>query len=245
MKDFSPGQNRVELTGAFSLEQVVIPPLHRIISTVITALHARMILAVLGFLWIKAETVSLKRSTWVTPPPRVRTFAPVHPELTVTLCLQQTAVHPVRSQERRPHHRQLFQLHRPPLPRLPASPPAQPALPRDPSHGRRPFGAGSPDERADRVAHLCSYNPTFTLPVSKPLSGGGQVTGYRRVSLLAAVLATGRLPERAEGGESLDEVLGRASGPVVVFPEVSGCTDSACPGEARCKALRRVLGTSR
>lgn len=49
------------------------------------------------------------------------------------------------------------------------------------------------------------------------------MTGYQRVSLLSAVLATGNLPARAEGGESLDEVLKVAAGPVVVFPEVSTC----------------------
>ena len=79
------------------------------------------------------------------------------------------------------------------------------------------------------VANACSpldllylafrYNPTFLLPVAAS-SSSAKVTGWRRVTLLSAILATGQLPQPSTAAESLEAAVKNAVGPVVVFPEV-------------------------
>ncbi|GAA5935606.1 hypothetical protein JCM1841_007010 [Sporobolomyces salmonicolor] len=76
------------------------------------------------------------------------------------------------------------------------------------------------------------HNPTFLLPVSSPTSQGSpssraKVTGWRRVSLLGAIMAAGKLPERSEGGENLEDAIRKASGPVAVFPEATTSNNRA------------------
>ncbi|GAA6047870.1 hypothetical protein JCM3770_004683 [Rhodotorula araucariae] len=70
------------------------------------------------------------------------------------------------------------------------------------------------------------FNPTFVLPVTSPTSSS-KITGWRRVTLLTAILANGSLPETREGGETLDEVVKRAVGPVVLFPEATTSNNRA------------------
>ncbi|KAK4332544.1 hypothetical protein RTBOTA2_000702 [Rhodotorula toruloides] len=137
----------VLVEGIYGLLRVL-PPVHAPLTRAANAGIARMILAVLGVLWINVETVQL-RKTGRSPP----------------------------------------------------------KLPYDPKKG-------------DLIVANSSYNASFILPVS---SANGKVVGWRRVSLLAAVWATGSLPQPQGGAESLSDALTNAPGPVVLFPE---CTTS-------------------
>lgn len=69
---------------------------------------------------------------------------------------------------------------------------------------------------------LRRYNATLTLPVtSGPASSAtAQIIGWRRVSLLRALFASGTLPQPATTAESLTQLVASADGPVVIFPEV-------------------------
>ncbi|CEQ39011.1 SPOSA6832_00496 [Sporobolomyces salmonicolor] len=48
-----------------------------------------------------------------------------------------------------------------------------------------------------------------------------------QVSLLGAIMAAGKLPERSEGGENLEDAIRKASGPVAVFPEATTSNNRA------------------
>ncbi|KAM0756237.1 hypothetical protein T439DRAFT_320935 [Meredithblackwellia eburnea MCA 4105] len=72
------------------------------------------------------------------------------------------------------------------------------------------------------------FNATFLLPVSSKGSKASadspaKITSWRRSSLLTALRRCGSLPERSEKGESFEDAVRKARGPLVVFPE---CTTS-------------------
>lgn len=67
------------------------------------------------------------------------------------------------------------------------------------------------------------YNATVLLPVSS----SNKVVGYRRASLLSAILAAGQPPQKSGKAESLDEAIKKAAGPVVVFPEATTSNNRA------------------
>ncbi|GAA5892480.1 hypothetical protein JCM6882_005626 [Rhodosporidiobolus microsporus] len=143
-----------------------IPPVYAPLSRACNASIARLVLAVLGVLWIKVETVQLKR-TGRSPP----------------------------------------------------------QVPFDPKKGD--VIVANHSSYLDFLYLAFRYNPTFLLPVVSPTSPT-KIAGFRRVSLVQAILACGSLPQqRADGGESLEEALRRSSGPVVLFPEATTSNNRA------------------
>ncbi|KAM0793094.1 hypothetical protein ACM66B_000575 [Microbotryomycetes sp. NB124-2] len=174
----------VVIEGALAV-LLVAPPLHQAVSQALTAVHARLILLLLGFVNISADTVSLKR-TGRSPP----------------------------------------------------------QVPFDPSKGDLIIANSS--SYVDLLYLAFRYNPTFLLPVAN----GSNVTGWRRVGLLRAILDSGRLPSgSAVAADTLDEALSKAPGPCVVFPE---CTTSnnrgllkfgnfASPSSVKARPVRTFL----
>ncbi|GAA5985909.1 hypothetical protein JCM11641_004825 [Rhodosporidiobolus odoratus] len=144
------------------------PPVYDTLSRVVNAAAFRIILAALGVLWVKAETVQLKRTG--RSPPQVP-FAPQKGDLIVA----------------------------------------------------------NSSSYVDLFYLAFRYNPTFVLPVtSAAFASTGAISGFRRVSLISAVLASGKLPaQQKDGGESLEETVGKARGPVVVFPEATTSNNRA------------------
>ncbi|GAA6035360.1 hypothetical protein JCM8097_008832 [Rhodosporidiobolus ruineniae] len=137
-----------------------VEPLYAVLTRAANAAISRLILAVVGVLWIKVETVRLKRTG--RSPPQVP-FAPKKGDLVVA----------------------------------------------------------NSSSYLDLLYLAFRFNPTFLLPVTSP-SSPNKITGFRRVSLFTALLASGALPkQQADGGESLEEALKKASGPAVLFPEAT------------------------
>ncbi|BGP12966.1 hypothetical protein JCM10213_006605 [Rhodosporidiobolus nylandii] len=145
-----------------------LPPVYSALSRAANASIARLILAVVGVLWIPTETVRLQRSG--RSPPQVP-FAPQKGDLIVP----------------------------------------------------------NSSSWVDLLYLAFRFNPTFVLPVLSPsTSASGKINGFRRVSLLTAVLSSGGLPQvQQDGGESLEEALRKAAGPVVLFPEATTSNNRA------------------
>lgn len=59
---FEPQQESRATANLIYILQLVIPPLHAIFSRALTAILARVVLFLLGFVWNQTETVSLKRT---------------------------------------------------------------------------------------------------------------------------------------------------------------------------------------
>ncbi|BGP44903.1 hypothetical protein JCM10450v2_000718 [Rhodotorula kratochvilovae] len=142
-----------------------LPPVYAALSRASNASIARLVLAVLGVVYIKVEAVHL-RKTGRSPP----------------------------------------------------------AVPFDPRKGDLIVANSS--SYVDLLYLAFRFNATFVLPIASPTSSS-KICGWRRVTLLSAILATGRLPETREGGETLDEALKNAVGPVVVFPEATTSNNRA------------------
>jgi len=67
---------------------------------------------------------------------------------------------------------------------------------------------------------LLRHNVTFLQPL---LDANQSISTFKRISLIRAVWTNGRFPisEKLVGkGETLEEAIKNARGPVVVFPEV-------------------------
>ncbi|GAA5934277.1 hypothetical protein JCM3775_006956 [Rhodotorula graminis] len=96
---------------------------------------------------------------------------------------------------------------------------APPAVPFDPRKGDVIIANScSP---LDLLYLAFRYNATFLLPVaaSPTASSSSTIAGWRRVTLLSAILASGQLPQPGAAAESLEAAVKKAVGPVVVFPE--------------------------
>ncbi|GAA5897552.1 hypothetical protein JCM8208_003302 [Rhodotorula glutinis] len=137
-----------------------VPPIHAALTRACNASLARLVLLVLGVVFIKVETVQL-RKTGRSPP----------------------------------------------------------SVPFDPRKGDVVIANSS--SPLDLLYLAFRYNATFLLPVaaSSTTSSSNKVAGWRRVTLLSAILASGQLPQLGAAAESLDEAVKKAVGPVVVFPE--------------------------
>ncbi|GAA5994818.1 lysophosphatidic acid acyltransferase LOA1 [Rhodotorula paludigena] len=96
-----------------------------------------------------------------------------------------------------------------------------PAIPFDPRKGDLILSNSS--SYIDLLYLTFRYNATVLLPVSS----SNKVVGYRRASLLSAILAVGQLPQQGGKAESLEEAIKKAAGPVVVFPEATTSNNRA------------------
>lgn len=135
--------------------QSPLPPVHAALTRACNASIARLVLAVLGVVYITVDTVQL-RKTGRSPP----------------------------------------------------------TVPFDPRKGDLIIANSS--SPLDLLYLAFRYNATFLLPVAS----SSRIAGWRRVTLLSAILASGQLPQSGTNAESLDEAVKKAAGPVVVFPEV-------------------------
>ncbi|GAA5853578.1 hypothetical protein JCM8547_002511 [Rhodosporidiobolus lusitaniae] len=144
----------------------VVPPVHAVLTRATNLSTTRFALILLGLLWIKVETVQLRKTG--RSPPQIA-FDPKKGDLIVA----------------------------------------------------------NSSSYIDLLYLAFRYNPTFLLPIPSA-SAPGKVSGFRRVSLLTAILACGQLPQqRSNGGQSLDQVLREADGPVVLFPEATTSNNRA------------------
>ncbi|GAA5831490.1 hypothetical protein JCM11251_004042 [Rhodosporidiobolus azoricus] len=162
----------------------VVPPAYAALSRACNASIARLILAVIGVLWIKVETVQLKRTG--RSPPNVP-FTPKKGDIIVA------------------NHSSYI----------------------------------------DLLYLAFRYNPTFLLPLSSP-STPGKISSFRRVSLIQAILSCGQLPQQPKPGqgESLQQALERANGPVVLFPEATTSNNRALLKFAEVAPLAGISSTA-
>ncbi|KAG0664791.1 hypothetical protein C6P46_000928 [Rhodotorula mucilaginosa] len=98
-----------------------------------------------------------------------------------------------------------------------------PKVPFDPKKGDIIIANSS--SYIDLLFLVFRYNATLTLPITSGAASAtsAQIVGWRRVSLLRALFASGTLPQQATTSETLTELVANADGPVVIFPE---CTTS-------------------
>ncbi|KAF8505586.1 hypothetical protein F5888DRAFT_1837178 [Russula emetica] len=168
-----------------------IPPIHRAISYVITALLSRLSLFILGVWWIPVEHISRKRgrSQGSQEPWRpgagdliVSNWASWIEILWLAFRFDPIFVLPVGNEPVQQHDTHLETR----------------------ATGRR-TGTGSA-----AISH-----PT------KPLAQRANIAGFRKVSLLQIIMCTGRTALDASSGNysSLEEIRSSANRPVVVFPE--------------------------
>ncbi|KAJ7499014.1 hypothetical protein FB451DRAFT_1203959 [Mycena latifolia] len=186
------------LVGGLSVIFIPVPPVHRLVTHLFTAITARIALLTLGLFWISIDNVTRKRGrgakdieTWS---PRAGDFIVSNwvswvEILWLAFRFNPTYVLPVTET----------------IPSPAASVPTSEAISHTP--GRR-TGTGSANITA------ASRAPTARIPI----------VGFRQVSLVSALLSTGRAPPFGVGSyQSLEDIRRHAGSPVVVFPE---CTTS-------------------
>ncbi|OCH84179.1 hypothetical protein OBBRIDRAFT_786495 [Obba rivulosa] len=184
-----------------------IPPLHRAAARVFTAIIVRLTLLLVGVLWIPVEIVTRKRGR----AKKVESWKPQAGDIIVSNWASWVEILWLA-----------FRFN--PIFVLPVSsadvPQAIPRLstPVTRTPGRR-TGTGSA-----AISSPSTRTPTPRVPI----------VGFRRVSLLSMLHATGYVPAPAHSGStapsSLEEIRSRADRPVVVFPE---CTTSNGRGMLR------------
>ncbi|KAL0582044.1 hypothetical protein V5O48_000102, partial [Marasmius crinis-equi] len=179
---------------------LVAPPVHRLLSRLITSVISRLILFVIGYYWIPVEVISRKRGRVNNAPaswnPRAGDIIVSNWASWVEILWLAFRFDPV------------FVL---PIPESPiSSAVTTPSTPIAHTPGRR-TGTGS--------ANIASPNRTATAQIS--------IVGFQAVSLLTMIGQTGLVPPfpSLEGCKprSLEEIRKSAGRPVVVFPE---CTSS-------------------
>ncbi|KAI0677448.1 hypothetical protein C8Q78DRAFT_960228 [Trametes maxima] len=177
-----------------------IPPLHRAVTYVFTALLSRLALFLTGLYWIPVEVVQRKRGRAA---PTNEKWKPSAGDLIVSNWASWVEVLWLAFR-----FNPIFVLPVAETIDLPSLE-TGPSTPISRTPGRR-TGTGSA-----AISSPSSRAPTARIPI----------VGFRRVSLLSMVAATGRLPLAADGGkvQSLEAIRSKADRPVVVFPE---CTTS-------------------
>ncbi|ETW84557.1 hypothetical protein HETIRDRAFT_171061 [Heterobasidion irregulare TC 32-1] len=176
-----------------------IPPLYRAVTYVLTAILCRFALFILGFLWIPVETVTRKRGrvgkTEESWTPRAGDLIVSNWVSWIEILWLAFRFNPVFVL---PVSSQITP--------LPASRESTPVMK---TPGRR-TGTGS-----------AAIHSTSTRSANTPIP----ITGFRRVSLLSIICATGQVPllDSAAKASSLEELRKTVDRPIVVFPE---CTTS-------------------
>ncbi|KZT71583.1 hypothetical protein DAEQUDRAFT_665718 [Daedalea quercina L-15889] len=179
-----------------------VPPLHRAITHLFTAVLLRLVLVMLGLPWIPVEMVTRKRGRGAKAPER---WSPSSGDIIVS-----NSVSTIEILWLAFRFNPIFV-----LPVYFASdfpePSARTSSPVSRAPGRR-TGTGSA-----AISSPAARAPTPRVPIA----------GFRQVSLLGILRATGRVPEATQPGspgiQSLEEIRSSADRPVVVFPE---CTTS-------------------
>jgi len=179
-----------------------VPPLHRIVTRLFTALIARTVLLILGLPWIPVETVSRKRGRGSNAPEPwspgagdiiVSNWASTVEILWLAFRYNPTFVLPVYSASDFPE------------------PSARVSSPVARTPGRR-TGTGSA-----AISSPAARAPTPRVPIA----------GFKQVPLFGILRATGHVPDATQPGspgiKSLEEIRSKSDRPVVVFPE---CTTS-------------------
>ncbi|CAK5275586.1 unnamed protein product [Mycena citricolor] len=174
-----------------------IPPLHRILNHTLTAFTARLALFILGLFWITVDNVTRKRGRSAKD---VESWSPRGGDLIVSNWVSWVEV--------------LWLAFRfDPIFVLPVS-------------QTDPLSTGTV-RGSDPVTHTPGRRTgTGSANISAPQRAATQrisILGFRQVSLLSMISATGHAPSSTGPYESLDEIRGRSARPVVVFPE---CTTS-------------------
>ncbi|CAL1701382.1 unnamed protein product [Somion occarium] len=178
-----------------------VPPLYRAVSYVITALLARLVLLLVGLWWIPVEQVTRKRARGSK---LSESWNPKAGDLIVPNWASWIEI--------------LWLAFRfDPIFTLPVSSPvdlttstSQSSTPVTSTPGRR-TGTGS---------------AAISSPSTRKATPRASIVGFRPVSLLSMILATGNVPLDSESCKdylSLEEIRSKADRPVVVFPE---CTTS-------------------
>ncbi|KAJ7699989.1 hypothetical protein B0H17DRAFT_1158026 [Mycena rosella] len=185
------------LVGGLCVIFIPVPPVHRLVTHVLTAITARLALLTLGIFWISIDNVTRKRGRGAKD---IETWNPRAGDLIVSNWVSWIEILWLAFR-----FNPIFV-----LPATETAPsPAVPATSKAISHtpGRR-TGTGSANIGA------ASRAPTVRIPI----------VGFRQVSLLSALQFTGRAPPFGSGSyQSLEEIRRHAGRPVVIFPE---CTTS-------------------
>ncbi|TFY59808.1 hypothetical protein EVJ58_g5549 [Rhodofomes roseus] len=179
-----------------------VPPLHRIVTGLSTAILARLVLLILGLPWIPVESVTRKRGRGAKAPERwspgagdiiVSNWVSTIEVLWLAFRFNPIFVLPVYSASDFPE------------------PTARVSSPVTRTPGRR-TGTGS----------AAISSPTARAPTPRV-----SIVGFKQVSLFGILHAIGNVPEAVQPGtsgiKSLEEIRSNADRPVVVFPE---CTTS-------------------
>ncbi|KDQ64853.1 hypothetical protein JAAARDRAFT_202123 [Jaapia argillacea MUCL 33604] len=185
-----------------------IPPLHRAITFIFTALISRLVLLSFGLLWIPVEVVSRKRGKGT----KVGSWSPRAGDIIISNWVSWIEILWLAFR-----YNPIFLL---PIPSSPIPTPQiqSPSRNQPQTPGRR-TGTGS--------AALSSPTPlthtsTPRIPINK----------FKPVSLLQIIGVTGTIPQpdEGQGGMSLEDIRSKSDRPVVLFPE---CTTSNGRGMLR------------
>ncbi|EMD40656.1 hypothetical protein CERSUDRAFT_111238 [Gelatoporia subvermispora B] len=176
-----------------------IPPLHRFMTHAITAVFARLALLLVGVFWIPVETVTRKRGRAKKP----EYWKPKAGDIIVSNWASWVEVLWLAFR-----FNPIFVL---PVASADVTLPDQSSTPLTRTPGRR-TGTGS----------AAISSPSARKPTPRV-----NITGFRPVSLLSMLGATGHVPTSTQSGStspnSLEEIRNQADRPIVVFPE---CTTS-------------------
>ncbi|KAJ6599158.1 hypothetical protein DFH09DRAFT_902285 [Mycena vulgaris] len=186
------------LVGGLSFIFIPVPPIHRRVTHILTAIIARLALLTLGLFWISVDNVTRKRGRGAKD---IETWSPRAGDIIVSNWVSWIEILWLAFR-----FNPIFVL---PVTATLPSPPTPPLTSESISHtpGRR-TGTGSANITAANRA------PTARIPM----------VGVCQVSLLSALRFTGRAPPFATGPyQSLEDIRRNAGRPLVVFPE---CTTS-------------------
>ncbi|RDX55724.1 hypothetical protein OH76DRAFT_764849 [Lentinus brumalis] len=178
-----------------------VPPIHRAVTHLLTALLSRLALLLVGLYWIPVDVVARKRGRNA---PRNETWTPRGGDLIVCNWVSWVEILWLAFR-----FNPIFLL--PVCETLDLSSPTEKSAPIARTPGRR-TGTGSA-----AISSPAARNPTQRVPI----------VGFRRVNLLSMISSAGHLPLIAgltsAKPETLEEIRSSADRPVVVFPE---CTTS-------------------
>ncbi|SCZ90944.1 BZ3500_MvSof-1268-A1-R1_Chr1-3g02407 [Microbotryum saponariae] len=175
----------------------IVPPLHSILTRILSALICRTVLFLLGLAWISTETVSLRRTG--RSPPSVP-FTPRAGDLIVANSSSYVDV--------------LYLAFRYAL-----YPPRAYSY----SHCDTILTPMNLNVRYNPYFLL----PCSSLGSKASSSSPSLITSYRVVSLTTALLSSGKLPERSERGMTLEEAVSNTNRPLVWFPEATTSNNRA------------------
>ncbi|KAJ3475054.1 hypothetical protein NLI96_g12090 [Meripilus lineatus] len=171
-----------------------VPPLYRVVTRVLTAIIARLVLLLIGLWWIPVDLVARKRTRGLQVDgswnPKagdviVSNWASWIEVLWLAFRFNPIFVLPVC------------------FPAARSTPPLRSSNPITSTPGRR-TGTGS----------AAISSPSTRTPTPR-----SNVVGFRRISLLSLIWRTGQLPPLSEPHETFESIRSNADRPLVIFPE--------------------------